>query len=107
MVDYFEPSLSLTPALLSNLSALEFKGSNENETSLQITNEQKQQIKKAKLIKINSEFKSFLFVYPKFLKYDTQKTYSKARNILVRVEFRDKDTGTDSLKVNFKSQKYF
>lgn len=44
-----------------------------------------------------NEFKSFLYVYPKHLKYDTQKHYSKARNILVRVEFRERDNiGEDS-----------
>lgn len=54
--------------------------------------EHKNLVKKAELIKSNDEFKSFLFVYPKFLKYDTQKLFSRARNILIKVEFRDDDS---------------
>ncbi len=76
--------------------------------SVQIQPEQKEVIRKARLLRANDEFKSFLYVYPKSLKYDTQKSYSKARNILVRVELRDTDLINDetlalpsSLKVSF------
>ena len=66
-----------------------------NPNSLSILDEQKQLIKKARLLQINSEFKSFLYVYPKCLKYDTQKTFAKARNILIKIELRDKDSPVD------------
>jgi hypothetical protein len=64
-----------------------------NHTNL--TLKQKQFIKTARILRSNEEFKSFLYVYPKYLKYDTQKTYAKARNIMVKVEFRDKDLAVD------------
>ncbi|KAJ6653778.1 hypothetical protein lerEdw1_008707 [Lerista edwardsae] len=38
-------------------------------------------------------YKNQLYVYPLHLKYDSQKTFAKARNIAVRVEFRDSDEG--------------
>ena len=60
-----------------------------------ILDEQRQLIKTAGLLQVNSEFKSFLYVYPKYLKYDTQKTYSKARNILIKIELRDRDLAND------------
>jgi hypothetical protein len=65
----------------------------------QITSEQIQMISKAQLLQVNNEFKSYLYVYPKFLKYDTQKTFSKARNILIKVELRDKDTVIDETSI--------
>ncbi|XP_044308588.1 dedicator of cytokinesis protein 11 isoform X3 [Varanus komodoensis] len=40
-----------------------------------------------------SIYKNQLYVYPLHLKYDSQKTFAKARNIAVRVEFRDSDEG--------------
>ena len=70
-----------------------------NDNSNQITNEQLQMITKAQLLQVNNEFKSYLYVYPKFLKYDTQKTYSKARNILIKIELRDKDTVIDETSI--------
>uniref|UniRef100_A0A8C6DFD5 Dedicator of cytokinesis 11 n=1 Tax=Moschus moschiferus TaxID=68415 RepID=A0A8C6DFD5_MOSMO len=36
-------------------------------------------------------YKNHLYVYPLQLKYDSQKTFAKARNIAVCVEFRDSD----------------
>ncbi|XP_034006986.1 dedicator of cytokinesis protein 9 isoform X2 [Trematomus bernacchii] len=36
-------------------------------------------------------YKNHLYVYPKHLKYDGQKTFTKARNIAVCVEFKDSD----------------
>ena len=62
--------------------------------------ERKNLIKRAELLRSNDEFKSFLFVYPKFLKYDTQKTFSRARNILIRTELRDDDTTLNELNSN-------
>ncbi|XP_048192271.1 dedicator of cytokinesis protein 11 isoform X2 [Perognathus longimembris pacificus] len=38
-----------------------------------------------------SIYKNHLYVYPLQLKYDSQKTFAKARNIAVCVEFRDSD----------------
>lgn len=112
IIDHFDPILTFNPSLLTNLSALDYStNQNLNEAFEKLSNtpgtviseqktnqvslDQKQQIKKAKLLKINSEFKSYLYVYPKCLKYDTQKAFSKARNILIKLEFRDKDTGFD------------
>ncbi|XP_076872027.1 LOW QUALITY PROTEIN: dedicator of cytokinesis protein 9 [Brachyhypopomus gauderio] len=36
-------------------------------------------------------YNNHLYVYPKHLKYDSQKSFTKARNIAVCVEFRDSD----------------
>ncbi|KAG9277624.1 dedicator of cytokinesis protein 9-like [Astyanax mexicanus] len=36
-------------------------------------------------------YNNHLYVYPKHLKYDSQKSFAKARNIAVCVEFRDSD----------------
>uniref|UniRef100_A0A670YXA0 Dedicator of cytokinesis 9 n=1 Tax=Pseudonaja textilis TaxID=8673 RepID=A0A670YXA0_PSETE len=36
-------------------------------------------------------YNNHLYVYPKYLKYDSQKTFAKARNIAVCIEFRDSD----------------
>uniref|UniRef100_A0AAR2M140 Dedicator of cytokinesis 9 n=1 Tax=Pygocentrus nattereri TaxID=42514 RepID=A0AAR2M140_PYGNA len=36
-------------------------------------------------------YNNHLYVYPRHLKYDSQKTFAKARNIAVCVEFRDSD----------------
>ncbi|XP_015271740.1 PREDICTED: dedicator of cytokinesis protein 11 [Gekko japonicus] len=36
-------------------------------------------------------YKNQLYVYPLHLKYDSQKTFAKARNIAVHVEFKDSD----------------
>ncbi|XP_066511490.1 dedicator of cytokinesis protein 10-like isoform X2 [Hoplias malabaricus] len=36
-------------------------------------------------------YKNHLYVYPKHLKYDSQKSFAKARNIAVYVEFRNSD----------------
>uniref|UniRef100_A0A803TWJ1 Dedicator of cytokinesis 11 n=1 Tax=Anolis carolinensis TaxID=28377 RepID=A0A803TWJ1_ANOCA len=38
-------------------------------------------------------YKNQLYIYPLYLKYDSQKTFAKARNIAVRVEFKDSDEG--------------
>ncbi|CAI5793355.1 Hypothetical predicted protein [Podarcis lilfordi] len=38
-------------------------------------------------------YKNQLYVYPLHLKYDSQKTFAKARNIAVRMEFKDSDEG--------------
>uniref|UniRef100_A0AAQ4QT79 Dedicator of cytokinesis 9 n=1 Tax=Gasterosteus aculeatus aculeatus TaxID=481459 RepID=A0AAQ4QT79_GASAC len=46
-------------------------------------------------------FNNHLYVYPKHLKYDSQKSFAKARNIAVCVEFKDSDEEEAvSLKVN-------
>ena len=62
--------------------------------SSRTANERIQLLKRARLIQTNNEFKSIMYVYPKCLKYDQQKSFSKARNILIRTEFRDDDTVT-------------
>ncbi|XP_041637733.1 dedicator of cytokinesis protein 9-like isoform X2 [Cheilinus undulatus] len=36
-------------------------------------------------------YKNHLYVYPKHLKYDGQKSFAKARNIAVSIEFKDSD----------------
>jgi len=36
-----------------------------------------------------------MYVYPKTLKYDQQKVFSKARNILIKTEFRESDKQAD------------
>ncbi|XP_068124065.1 dedicator of cytokinesis protein 9 isoform X4 [Hyperolius riggenbachi] len=36
-------------------------------------------------------YNNHLYVYPKYLKYDGQKAFAKARNIAISVEFRDSD----------------
>ncbi|XP_060539930.1 dedicator of cytokinesis protein 11 isoform X1 [Pantherophis guttatus] len=44
-------------------------------------------------------YRNRLYVYPLHLKYDGQKTFAKARNIAIRVEFKDSDEGdTKALK---------
>jgi hypothetical protein len=73
------------------------KASSVASTVSSVPAEQQQLMKKAKLFRANDEYKSFLYVYPKQLKYDTQKSYSRARNILVKVELRDKDTFVDEV----------
>ncbi len=60
-----------------------------------ITTEHINLIKKSKQIKTNDSFRSYLFVYPKSLRYDQQKVFSKARNILVKTELREKDSNND------------
>uniref|UniRef100_A0A8C5S2D7 Dedicator of cytokinesis 11 n=1 Tax=Laticauda laticaudata TaxID=8630 RepID=A0A8C5S2D7_LATLA len=45
-------------------------------------------------------YRNRLYVYPLHLKYDSQKTFAKARNIAIRVEFKDSDEGdAKALKV--------
>ncbi|KAJ8368388.1 hypothetical protein SKAU_G00084160 [Synaphobranchus kaupii] len=39
-------------------------------------------------------YKNHIYVYPRHLKYDSQKTFAKARNIAVYVEFRSSDEDT-------------
>ncbi|XP_047576243.1 dedicator of cytokinesis protein 9 isoform X10 [Lutra lutra] len=36
-------------------------------------------------------YNNHLYVYPKYLKYDSQKSFAKARNIAICVEFKDSD----------------
>uniref|UniRef100_A0A8C6YI82 Dedicator of cytokinesis 11 n=1 Tax=Naja naja TaxID=35670 RepID=A0A8C6YI82_NAJNA len=38
-------------------------------------------------------YRNRLYVYPLHLKYDGQKTFAKARNIAIRMEFKDSDEG--------------
>ena len=71
-------------------------GSLSDNNNSRTANERIQLIKRARLIQTNNEFKSIMYVYPKCLKYDQQKSFSKARNILIRTEFRDDDTVTAS-----------
>ncbi|XP_055002227.1 dedicator of cytokinesis protein 9 isoform X14 [Sorex araneus] len=39
----------------------------------------------------HSIYSNHLYVYPKYLKYDSQKAFAKARNIAVCIEFKDSD----------------
>ncbi|RNA16406.1 dedicator of cytokinesis 9-like, partial [Brachionus plicatilis] len=94
-IDHFDLVPKLNPANLSQIDDIESNLS-----------EQKDQIKKAKLLRINTEFKSFCYLYPISLKYDTQKVYSRARNILIKIEFRDRDIdclSTQALNCIFKT----
>ncbi|XP_048389273.2 dedicator of cytokinesis protein 9 isoform X8 [Stegostoma tigrinum] len=45
----------------------------------------------AKLSQPFTTYNNHLYIYPKHLKYDSQKSFAKARNIAVRIEFRDSD----------------
>ena len=36
-------------------------------------------------------YNNHLYVYPKHLKYDSQKSFAKARNIAICIEFKDSD----------------
>ncbi|XP_046732050.1 dedicator of cytokinesis protein 10 isoform X1 [Silurus meridionalis] len=45
----------------------------------------------AKFAKPYRVYKNHIYVYPKHLKYDSQKSFAKARNIVVYVEFRNSD----------------
>ena len=83
-----------------NKNDLLLKQQNDELTSLtQLVSTNKIQLcKKAQLMQMNNSFKSILFVYPKNLKYDQQKIFSKARNILIKIEFREKDIlGEDAI----------
>jgi hypothetical protein len=82
---------ALANALSSTSSDVCLDQSNQSNLTLK----QKQLVKTARILKSNDAFKSFLYIYPKFLKYDTQKVYAKARNIMIKVEFRDKDLAID------------
>ncbi|ETE65390.1 Dedicator of cytokinesis protein 9, partial [Ophiophagus hannah] len=44
-----------------------------------------------KHIQPSTIYNNHLYVYPKHLKYDSQKSFAKARNIAVCIEFRDSD----------------
>lgn len=59
-----------------------------------VSTEQINLIKKSKLLRTNDSFRSFLYVYPKSLKYDQQKMFSKARNILIKTELRENDSNS-------------
>lgn len=60
-------------------------------------------IKKANFIQANNKFKNFLYVYPKSLKFDCQKAFSKARNILIKIELREIDTVSSEYPVSLGS----
>ncbi|XP_041054568.1 dedicator of cytokinesis protein 9 isoform X1 [Carcharodon carcharias] len=45
----------------------------------------------AKLSQPFTTYNNHFYIYPKHLKYDSQKSFAKARNIAVRIEFRDGD----------------
>ncbi|XP_078488155.1 dedicator of cytokinesis protein 9-like isoform X4 [Ciona intestinalis] len=52
---------------------------------------------------LNMEHTNHCYVYPRFLNYDNQKTFAKARNIAVVAEFRDSDAeGTKPLQSFYK-----
>lgn len=94
-IDHFDLLPNLNPNNLSKILDVELN-----------SNENKDQIKKAKLLRINKEFKSLLYLYPISLKYDTQKVYSRARNIVIKIEFRDRDIdclSTQALNCIFKT----
>lgn len=38
------------------------------------------------------EFRNHLYVYPKYLNYENQKSFSRARNLVCMIELRDTDT---------------
>jgi len=59
-------------------------------------------IKKTSQIQVNSDYKNWLYIYPKSLKYDTQKVFAKARNILLRIEMRNNDDLNDPNNVSIK-----
>ena len=79
----------------STQSSLETKGQLGNAGASQISAEQMHLVKKAKMIRVHDEFKSFLYIYPKSLRYETQKIFSRARNILIKTEFREKDSSSE------------
>lgn len=58
---------------------------------INLNNSDSEIIKKASQIQVNKDFKSWLYIYPKGLKYDAQKAFAKARNILLKIEVRDND----------------
>ncbi|ELK36708.1 Dedicator of cytokinesis protein 9 [Myotis davidii] len=45
----------------------------------------------AKYTQPYTTYNNHLYVYPKYLKYDSQKSFAKARNIAVCIEFKDSD----------------
>jgi hypothetical protein len=138
-IDYFEPVISSSPILISDLAEYSSSSSStKNTKQLNVVMLKSAQVKsrtldsltaspvrsqrsansnppilgqehfdllhKTRLLRANNEFKCVLYVYPKCLKYDTQKTFSRARNILVRVELCDRDLANEdtSLKCIFK-----
>ena len=56
-----------------------------------LNNSNNEIIKKASQIQVNNDFKNWIYVYPKSLKYDAQKSFAKARNILLKIEMREND----------------
>nr|KAF6368216.1 dedicator of cytokinesis 9 [Myotis myotis] len=45
----------------------------------------------AKYTQPYTTYNNHLYVYPKYLKYDSQKSFAKARNIAICIEFKDSD----------------
>ena len=81
-IDYFDLHLDKSDTTTSSSSQIEI----ENESLTKIS----------RLIRTNISYRSFLYVYPKSLKFDTQKVFSKARNILIRTELHESDSLDDS-----------
>lgn len=65
---------SLPPVEGPTIEVTEFSGNNENE------------------IHPYSVFENHLFIYPISLNFETQKIFSRARNIALTLELRDTDT---------------
>jgi hypothetical protein len=59
-------------------------------------------IKKTSQIQVNNDYKNWLYIYPKSLKYDAQKVFAKARNILLKIEMRNNDDLNDPNNVSIK-----
>ncbi len=96
-VDHFDPVINFDSTVLNTLISSNQNGSAED--AIELSSEQKNLLKKARILKSTNEFKSLLFVYPKFLRYDTQKTFAKARNILIKTEFRERDVVDNGQKL--------
>ncbi|XP_043547248.1 dedicator of cytokinesis protein 9 isoform X7 [Chiloscyllium plagiosum] len=64
----------------------------ENGSKVTVTHEVEEFVPcRAKLSQPFTTYNNHFYIYPKHLKYDSQKSFAKARNIAVRIEFRDSD----------------
>ena len=94
-------SLNLTPTISNDTNFhLSATTSLPQELTTQSSTDKMRLLRKAKLIETNREFKSFMYVYPKMLKYDQQKVFSKARNIMIKAEFKERDVLGDEILNN-------
>ncbi|XP_062901937.1 dedicator of cytokinesis protein 10 isoform X1 [Mobula hypostoma] len=65
-----------------------FEDPNKNEPTIEVEEFVQESAKYSQPYMI---YKNHVYVYPKHLKYDGQKCFSKARNLAVRIEFRSSD----------------